>query len=1321
MHSFAKTTLLFLAMLFASYTIAIAQIDLELSSSSDTPHLQDYSNVNNHSEIQGFSSEDCIDRQFTFRTQKEIDDFAANYPNCTEVYTIKVAGENITNLQGLSQLKKAVYVIVDSTLVRNLDGLENIDSVSLHVEIRNNSRLQELNLSSLRYAESLYVVNNTILSNLKGLEQLTHTGHLIIHSNRFLRTFKGLENLERVDYLLVIWGNRYLFDVSAIKNADINNGILYVIRYNPLLSVCQILPHLCELIADNRDFFEISNNAAGCNSADEIITSCDEPCSLIDLELSISTDNPDIAPGERGKFILTLENKGTIEATDVRITTFIDKGSLATSISDLEIAVSTGTYDVNYGIGWELNIPAGRSETLEIELTSEVPNLAFFTHVLEAYQPDLDSTPRNSSCRQPKEDDEAFFFSRNGMAANDFTDIEVELSTPTADVGQFQAFPLEIKVHNKGTFAATDFSVKLRECNTENSNFIRTDSPVVYANTDFNASTGTFEELHQTWRIPRLEAGQSATLQVHLYSRTDDIFHLRANAYGYSYIEIDSDPCYDGDYRNCNIDEDDEASIAFNTGERVAELPDLILQNIESPLEFQAGDVSRFELEIANVGTASVQGDFEVQFILSEDGRWDANDLVVGTIPTGNLGLGTFSSNAAVDIPFEIAAGNYFLIGFADANGAIEELNENNNQIALPVTILNEAQDVALEITYASCPHQFPQPKGELSFDVRIQNPNDVPSLPKELGLFKAGLGFDYGDATARLGSFNIPSIPANNSRSFVATYTYPYDEIYFLGDRPNIWIPQVSEGSYFFSLVPDGKNEDGFPNYDYPTDIFCQNTSTDIALDIIGSAKYGYMGSIDYTIRLFNNGPVDAYNLRVLYANNDGHDEYRILENNISDSYTTSLAAGPPEYNQYWNVPYLAAGDSAILKIGHLLTDFYPYGLQHVTADDEVRILPDSFSITTRVVSPNLNDTNPSNNSGTYTAYRNMNGPDLELSMTTDNSDIQQWEKGKFQFVIENKGNIDIDSVVIAFRLLPEKVIIAGGTSPIMTDGNFNVLREYNSLEYADYSEWEFIDLPSGASDTLTLQLFSKVPRLDFLAEVKYALGRYTPDIDSYPNNRHPHEDDIVFFKAIPALPDLVLQNIESPLVFPVGEVSRFGLEIANIGAKTVQGDFEIQFVLSNDEILSDDDLPVGAIATGNLGVGVFRSTAAVDISSVVAVGNYFLIATVDANAQITESNEQNNQQAIPITVFENMAAPTGGNRNSNKIFLAPNPSSDIIQIHGLKNENSTFQIYDVYGKLVHNDSLHNKQIEVKHLPNGIYYLKLQEVKSPLRFIKME
>ncbi len=151
----------------------------------------------------------------TLRSQAEVDDFAASYPNCTEISSLSI--ENAPTIVDLSPLS----------------GLTRI---SWTLEIRNNFNLKSLRgLENITYiGGELIIRNNSSLEDLMGLQGLTELkGDITLSSNRSLKDLMGLENLNEFNSDLSIEQNDSLLSLQGIQN--INSVQQVFIEYNPLL------------------------------------------------------------------------------------------------------------------------------------------------------------------------------------------------------------------------------------------------------------------------------------------------------------------------------------------------------------------------------------------------------------------------------------------------------------------------------------------------------------------------------------------------------------------------------------------------------------------------------------------------------------------------------------------------------------------------------------------------------------------------------------------------------------------------------------------------------------------------------------------------------------------------------------------------------------------------------------------------------------------------------------------------------------------------------------------------------------------------------
>src|SRR5690606_1508622 len=202
----------------------------------------------------------CPPGDVILTSQTEVDAFATNHPNCTEVSgTLTIQGaNNLTPLSNLTSVGGDLYIISNSSLT-DLYGLSNLTSVG----------------------GNLFISTNSSLPNLDGLSNLTSVGGtLYITYNLSLDNLDGLSNLTSVGADLVIQYNSSLTDISGLQNIDPASilstyGFGLYIKNNSSLSVCN-LENFCTYLAGS-GLRNISDNAGDCISEAAVTTAC-IPC-----------------------------------------------------------------------------------------------------------------------------------------------------------------------------------------------------------------------------------------------------------------------------------------------------------------------------------------------------------------------------------------------------------------------------------------------------------------------------------------------------------------------------------------------------------------------------------------------------------------------------------------------------------------------------------------------------------------------------------------------------------------------------------------------------------------------------------------------------------------------------------------------------------------------------------------------------------------------------------------------------------------------------------------------------------------------------------
>lgn len=265
----------------------------------------------------------CPEGDVRLRTQSDVDQFLATYPNCTEIEgLLRIGGDpgvlsdvtdvsplhNITNIGGtlfiqyngvlqnldglnISTVGGNLYIgggdeSITNLQLQNLNGLSSLTSLGGYLSISNNTSLIHVNgLSNLTSIGSfLEIEGNAVLQSLDGLDNLISlAADLTIRKNGSMTNVNGLSGLTTMSGWLTIEDNDVLNDISGLQNIITGIGNLKI-KNNPVLSVCN-LPNFCTYLAGSgaRD---ISDNLAECLDEAAVINACNPPlCPTGDVRL----------------------------------------------------------------------------------------------------------------------------------------------------------------------------------------------------------------------------------------------------------------------------------------------------------------------------------------------------------------------------------------------------------------------------------------------------------------------------------------------------------------------------------------------------------------------------------------------------------------------------------------------------------------------------------------------------------------------------------------------------------------------------------------------------------------------------------------------------------------------------------------------------------------------------------------------------------------------------------------------------------------------------------------------------------------------------
>ncbi|MGB0893829.1 MAG: hypothetical protein ACPGUD_05425 [Parashewanella sp.] len=204
------------------------------------------------------------------QTQTQVDNFKNKYKGCTDFDGVLVISDTsflphlahstltptnnkqsdpITNLSGLSQIKKITTIFIQSTALTSLIGLESLNEIKGFLVIKDNPNL--VNLDELKNLQSIYelrIIDNDSLSSLVGLDNLQNLTYLYIKNNAVLRKLEGLSNItsDPMNQHIILKNNPSLTDCQDICHLSTNN----LVTLNGNNGLCKQSLEKCSNIAN---------------------------------------------------------------------------------------------------------------------------------------------------------------------------------------------------------------------------------------------------------------------------------------------------------------------------------------------------------------------------------------------------------------------------------------------------------------------------------------------------------------------------------------------------------------------------------------------------------------------------------------------------------------------------------------------------------------------------------------------------------------------------------------------------------------------------------------------------------------------------------------------------------------------------------------------------------------------------------------------------------------------------------------------------------------------------------------------------------------
>ncbi|MEZ4886638.1 MAG: CARDB domain-containing protein [Chitinophagales bacterium] len=278
---------------------------------------------------------------------------------------------------------------------------------------------------------------------------------------------------------------------------------------------------------------------------DSVVILPDTTIDYVDIELSTTFSSSTAEAGDQRTYTITVVNKGVANAIGVTV-----EDQMPSELTLIEATTAKGTYnnDGTWSIG---NLDSGETAVLNIDVmvgTFTTP-INYFAQVQTASPDDSDSTPGNNTNQTPNEDDEAK--ATLILAGSTDIDLEATMTASNNNLAPWTNVTFTLDIANNGAAAASgvvvDFSV-----------------PQGMAFTSKIESKGSYNLWFQTWNIGTLQPGETATLQLTLFtlnSGTDVTAYAEVIAANEN--DIDSTP---ENGNGASAVEDDEAVTVLSNG-----------------------------------------------------------------------------------------------------------------------------------------------------------------------------------------------------------------------------------------------------------------------------------------------------------------------------------------------------------------------------------------------------------------------------------------------------------------------------------------------------------------------------------------------------------------------------------------------------------------------------------------------------------------------------------------------------------------------------------------------------------------------------------
>ncbi|MFA6484379.1 MAG: M6 family metalloprotease domain-containing protein, partial [Bacteroidales bacterium] len=212
--------------------------------------------------------------------------------------------------------------------------------------------------------------------------------------------------------------------------------------------------------------------------------------------------------------------------------------------------------------------------------------------------------------------------------------------------------------------------------------------------------------------------------------------------------------------------------------------PDLVIINpAVDPGNVEPGGLVKLTCKLENQGTAGA-GASMLRIYLSQDDKFDSGDrqLASGTMDALDAGASRDVSGENIQIPASTNVGKWFVLFLADADGAVAESIENNNQASIELTVgnpaLNPPRNLVAQVSASTVKLSWTEPEaggGTLAGYYVYRNGSNISTIGNPATLEFTDSGLALGVYTYYLTAFYSAPVGVS-SKSNEVTVTLSND-----------------------------------------------------------------------------------------------------------------------------------------------------------------------------------------------------------------------------------------------------------------------------------------------------------------------------------------------------------------------------------------------------------------------------------------------------------------------------------------------------------------------------------------------------------------